>query len=35
MRRCPLCGGEAAFLGRLGKARWWRCIFCGIDFRTR
>jgi tRNA(Ile2) C34 agmatinyltransferase TiaS len=29
---CPMCGGEAAFMGALGILNWFRCIQCGADF---
>lgn len=29
---CPVCDGEGAYLGALGRRHRFRCICCGIDF---
>ena len=29
---CPICNGDAQFIGTLGKSIWFRCSCCGIDF---
>ncbi len=29
---CPVCGGYAGLMGWLGKLKWFRCLFCGMEF---
>lgn len=29
---CPVCDGEAAFMGFLGMMAWFRCRDCGTEF---
>lgn len=29
---CPVCGGYATLLGRLGLRFWFRCRSCGYDW---
>jgi hypothetical protein len=29
---CPVCGGQGALLGDLGRLTWFRCVACGMDF---
>lgn len=31
-RLCPICQGEGSFLGALGRAHWFRCRNCGMEF---
>jgi tRNA(Ile2) C34 agmatinyltransferase TiaS len=31
---CPACGGDAAWLGGLGRVTHYRCRACGIGFST-
>lgn len=28
---CPVCGGPAPYLGRLGRLAWYRCRDCGME----
>lgn len=32
---CPVCGGAAFALGKLGKLTWFRCRDCGMDFSQK
>ena len=32
MTDCPMCAGEAAPLGQLGRVIWYRCRACGWQF---
>jgi hypothetical protein len=32
---CPLCNGQAGFMGWLGNLKWFRCIFCGWEFSIK
>lgn len=29
---CPVCGGDAAEMGCLGRLMWYRCVCCGVEF---
>jgi rubredoxin len=29
---CPMCQGDGAELGSLGKLKWYRCVDCGWEF---
>ncbi|MCI0618555.1 hypothetical protein L0244_36720, partial [bacterium] len=31
----PICGGEAQFMGTLGKTDWFRCRHCGAESRRQ
>lgn len=31
---CPVCDGQGAILGALGRLLWFRCIQCGIEFNV-
>lgn len=30
---CPMCDGQSAYMGGLGKSQWFRCNDCGMEFR--
>ena len=30
---CPACGGDGGYLGTLGNLDWFRCIYCGAEFK--
>ena len=32
---CPMCGGESGFMGWLGNLKWFRCLFCGMEFNVK
>ncbi|MCI0614600.1 hypothetical protein L0244_16555, partial [bacterium] len=35
VEQCPICGGEAQFMGTLGKTDWFRCRHCGAESRRQ
>lgn len=32
---CPMCFGEGALMGKLGKLKWFRCRRCGWVFHAK
>jgi hypothetical protein len=32
MTDCPVCGGDAAEMGCLGRLMWYHCVCCGAEF---
>lgn len=32
---CPTCGEHAGFMGWLGNLKWFRCLFCGLEFSIK